>query len=125
MTDHRLLYIKSIVKSITCAVFDKQLRVVALRDRKAPVDGRIYIQIQFNARDAKFPHNRAKTFNSRKWYLSDHMPEDEIVKTIYLAYETCVRHEVMEGFKVNGITLFNPHVDYKELLKISNKEVKR
>lgn len=53
------------------------------------------------------------------------MTADEIVKTVYAAFEAAIKHEVMEGFKVDGIVLFNPHVDFEELLKISHKEIQR
>lgn len=44
--------------------------------------------------------------------------EIEKVKTAYSAFKTVVEHEAMEAFKVDGIKLFNPHVDFEELLKI-------
>lgn len=53
------------------------------------------------------------------------MKDDEIVKRAYVACEAAVRHEIMEGFKVDGIVLFNPHVNFEELLKVSHMEVKR
>lgn len=53
------------------------------------------------------------------------MTNDEIIKTAYCAAEAAVKHEIMEGFKVDGVILFNPHVDFEELLKISHLEVKR
>jgi hypothetical protein len=31
----------------------------------------------------------------------------------------------MEGFKVDNIILFNPHINFEELLKISDKEITR
>lgn len=125
MKDHRLIYIKSLLSEITCEVFDTSMEFICKRDVKQPVAGRIFIQIGYKCKDVKDSSSRAKMYKSRKWYLSDHMPEDEIIKTAYLAYEICVKHEILHGFKVGGITLFNPHIDYKELLKISHKEVKR
>ena len=53
------------------------------------------------------------------------MTDDEVVKTAYAAFKAAVEHEVMEGFKVDGQVLFNPHTPYEELLKVSNIEVKR
>lgn len=51
--------------------------------------------------------------------------DDEIVKTVYAAFELTVKHEIMEGFKVDGTELFNPHLNFEELIKISNREVSR
>lgn len=64
-------------------------------------------------------------WSGRKWYLSDYMTSDEIIKTCYVAFEAAVKHEIMEGFKVGGIVLFNPHTQYTELLKISHLEIQR
>lgn len=63
--------------------------------------------------------------HGRKWYLSEHMPNDEIIKTAFAAYERFVVHEGKEGFLVDGKPLFNPHTDFEELLKICEKEVCR
>lgn len=125
MKDHRLIYIKSLFSEISCLIFNTYIDFIVKRDVKSPETGRIFIQTVYNCKDSKEVNARAKVFKGRKWYLSDHMLEDEIIKTAYLAFETCVKHEMLEGFRVGHVTLFNPHVDYKELLKISNKEVKR
>ena len=85
--------------------------------------GRVYLQVSYEAPDT---HDGVmKTWTGRKWYLSEFMTNDEIIKTAYVAFESCVKHEVMKGFKVDGIILFNPHVAYDVLLEVSHKEVKR
>lgn len=53
------------------------------------------------------------------------MTDDEIVKTAWCAFEAAVKHEIMEGFKVDGKILFNPHLNFEALLSISHLEVKR
>jgi hypothetical protein len=93
------------------------------KDNKRPDDGRIFIQIVYNATCTK--SGEPKKFHGRKFYLSDHMTQDEVVKTAYLAFKLAVEHEVMEGFSVGGKVLFNPHVDFTELLSISHREVSR
>ena len=93
------------------------------RDCKDIVSGRIFIQVEYYAPCVKTGNE--ELWKSRKWYLSDHMTDDEIVKTCYAAFEACVKHEVMEGFTVAGRILFNPHIDYRKLLEISNHETQR
>lgn len=85
--------------------------------------GRIYIQVGYVAPCAKT--GKREVWKGRKWYLSSHMTDDEIVKTCYAAFKACVEHEVMEGFKVDGKVLFNPHINFEKLLEISEFEVKR
>ena len=53
------------------------------------------------------------------------MTDDEIIKTCYAAFDACVKHEIMEGFKVDGKMLFNPHINFEALLTISDKEITR
>lgn len=84
---------------------------------------RVFIQIEYASPNTNT--GKIEYWKGRKWYLSEFMTDDEIIKTVYLAFETCVKHEVLESFKVDGIILFNPHVNFEELLKISHKEVKR
>lgn len=85
--------------------------------------GRIYIQLEYNSSCNKDGDN--DYWKGRKWYLSEHMTDDEIIKTCYAAFEACVKHEIMEGFKVDGKMLFNPHINFEELLLISDKEITR
>lgn len=87
-------------------------------------EGRLYLQCSYISRDTDNP-NHIQKWGGRKWYLSEFMTNDEIIKTAWCAFEACVKHEIMEAFKVDGIRLFNPHVNFEELLKISNREVKR
>ena len=98
------------------------------RDEKAKKfmkNARLYLQFTYGAVDTKNPGHYVGNWKGRKWYLSSHMTEDEVIKTAYLAFKMAVEHEVMESFKINGVALFNPHVDYKELVKISHKEITR
>jgi hypothetical protein len=53
------------------------------------------------------------------------MSSDEIIKTCYVCFEQAVKHEVMECFKVDNKILFNPHINFEELLKVSDKEISR
>lgn len=86
-------------------------------------NGRIYLQVLYAAPCTKT--GQVQPFKGRKWYLSEFMTDDEVIKTAYCAFEAAVKHEVMEGFKVDDTILFNPHVNYEELLKISALEVSR
>jgi hypothetical protein len=87
--------------------------------------GRVFIQIIYSTSDNHSENKEIKEFRGRKFYLSEFMTDDGIIKTCYFAFETCVKHEVMEVFKVDNITLFNPHVNFEKLLEISNFEITR
>jgi hypothetical protein len=85
--------------------------------------GRMYLQIEYFSPCTKT--GKSQWWKGRKWYLSEFMTRDEVVKTAYAAYKTVIEHEIMESFKVSGKIVFNPHTPYTELMKVSQKEVKR
>jgi len=93
------------------------------RDNEQPVDGRVFIQVNYSAPCIKT--GELRQWSGRKWYLSRHMTQDEVIKTAFAAFKAAVEHEILEGFSVGGKLLFNPHVDFTELLSISQREVKR
>lgn len=84
---------------------------------------RYFIQIIYYTSDINA--NKIKRWHGRKFYLSEHMTDDEIIKTIYLAYEQVIKHEAMEGFKVDDKILFNPHTNFEALLNVSDQTVGR
>jgi len=115
--------IRAIVQLCSASVLDTPVTFFVARDLKHPKTGRIFIQCKYQSKCTK--SGELKTWNGRKWYLSDYMSEDEIVKTAYAAFRATIEHEIMEGFKFEGIRVFNPHLSFRELLKISHLETFR
>lgn len=64
-------------------------------------------------------------FKGRKWMLSHYMLDDEIVKTVWLAFEVAVKHELLEGFRFGGERVFNPHTPFTKFIEASRTEVFR
>lgn len=117
----KLSLIKQTVKRLTLNLFGQSFKVLVEEDKV--YGGRIYLQISYMAPCTKT--GIPEEWKGRKWYLSEFMTQDEVVKTAYAAFEAAVKHEVMEGFKVDDQVLFNPHTPFEEILKVSNKEIKR
>lgn len=115
--------VRALCGRISMSAFDTVFRLRIERDVKAPKDGRAFLQVEYDTPCVTTGERRA--FRGRKWYLSDHMIDDEVVKTALAAFEATMRHECLEGFKVDGVTLVNPHVHFEELLRISSREVSR
>jgi len=118
--------VKSLLKNVELTVMGEKISIFVCRDQKWPTENtepRVYIQMHYRTVDIRTEEMEA--YKGRKWYLSEHMTDDEIIKTCYLAFRTCVEHEVLEGFRVEGVSIFNPHVDYKELIKVADREVVR
>lgn len=113
--------IQNLLKRVKMKVLGTSFSFLIEKDKKS--GDRIYIQLVYGAVDSRT--KQFGVFKSRKWYLSEHMTDDEIIKTAYLALETAVKHEILEGFKIDGHSIFNPHINFEELLKISDKEIIR
>ncbi len=119
----QLILVRNVTDRITATCLEKKFSFRVQEDVKNRQSGRIFIQVVYTAECVKT--GNMEHWHGRKWYLSEHMTADEIVKTAYAAFEAAVKHEIMEGFKVDGIVLFNPHVDFEVLLAGSHIEVKR
>lgn len=68
---------------------------------------RPYVQIQFKGTD-NFGSEEEMQYG-RKWMLSYHMCDTEVVRTVKKAIDAAMQHEVDENFKYMGRTIFNPH----------------
>lgn len=44
----------------------------------------------------------------RKWYMSQHMTDSEIIQTIFLAVTVWEEHERRERFRLDGKAIFGP-----------------
>ena len=55
---------------------------------------------------------------TRKWRLSQHMTNSEIVQTALKCVLTAVEHEARENFKYRGQAIFGPHFDVEALVAI-------
>lgn len=51
----------------------------------------------------------------RKWYVSPHACEGEIVRTAYKIIEAAELHEMQEQFKYCGQKIFDPHLHPEDL----------
>lgn len=57
-----------------------------------------------------------KPWSGRKWLLSYHMTDTELVKTALKAVLSAVEHEALEKFTFLGVTIFDPHLSLKALV---------
>lgn len=56
-------------------------------------------------------------WSGRKWRLSEHMTDGEIAQTALMATLAAVEHEHRELFKVDGVSVFDPHYDLNALVR--------
>lgn len=57
-------------------------------------------------------------WQGRKWLLSEHMTDGEIVQTAFLATMTAIEHETREQFAYRGVSVFDPHYDIEKLVEL-------
>jgi len=115
--------IHRLTSRITMSLLGQEFKLRIMPDLRHTDCGRIFLQIVYSSPCTKT--EKMEEWRGRKWYLSEFMTDDEIVKTAWAAFEAAVKHEVLEGFKVDGKVLFNPHVNFEELLTVTHKEVTR
>lgn len=119
-----LARVTAIVDRISARCFSTNFIFMVDLDKK--YGKRVYIQTVYYAEDTKGKSDEfLNRFKGRKWYLSPHMTDDEIVKTCFLAFEITVRHEILEGFRVDKQLLFNPHTPFDILQTVSSIEHER
>lgn len=118
----KLSKVRELINRISLEVLGVKFRIEAHYD-KVYNNGRVYLQVIYTAPCTKT--GEVQEWKSGKNYLSEFMTDDEVIKKAYVTFEQCVKHEIMEGFRVDNIVLFNPHVNYTELLKVSSREVTR
>lgn len=80
--------------------------------------GRLYLQIQFDDID-NITGLKGYRAHCRKWYLSNHMTKQELVRTAWKAYEAAVIHEAQEKFLYKGRMIYGPHIDVEALWEVA------
>lgn len=72
-----------------------------------------YLQVQL-------PDAFGESWTGRKWLLSRHMTEGEVVQTCLMALLAAEEHEAREAFTYKGKALFGPHLSIEKLLAIAD-----
>ena len=57
----------------------------------------------------------------RKWKLSLHMTDSEIVQSVFLAAKVAMEHEIREAFKFQGRPVMRPHFDVYKLMELCDE----
>jgi hypothetical protein len=76
-------------------------------------DGQPYLQVLFYDKDRIT--GALELQRCRKWVLSFHMVNSEVVRTAFQAVKAAMMHELEEAFRYKGRRIFNPHMDLDKL----------
>jgi hypothetical protein len=81
-----------------------------------PNGNRFVLRVEFAANDVAT--GVPTVWKGRKWTLSPHMTDGEIVQTAWLATMTAIEHEARERFTYRGVSVFDPHYDIEKLVEL-------
>lgn len=79
-----------------------------------------FLQIQFWDNDIQTGEPALQ--NCRKWQLSYHMVNSEIIRTARKALHAAMEHEIDEQFSFDGVMLFHPHHDLEAMVEFCKKK---
>lgn len=79
--------------------------------------GATYLQASFRA-PCNFSGGKAVRQKTRKWQLSAHMTNSELVHTALKCVLTSIEHEAREQFRYRNAAIFGPHFDVERLVEL-------
>jgi len=62
--------------------------------------------------------------HGRKWHISRHTLENEVVQTALQAVLTALEQQALEDFRYIGRAVFHPHIDVRALLSVADEHHK-
>ena len=61
-------------------------------------------------------------WGGRKWLLSMHKTDSEIVQTVFKALMTAMEHEAREQYLYKGVPVLDPHLDIEKLVELRKQD---
>ena len=108
--------LKSIKALVQDVKFNDWAFLVKTTEDKTP-----YLQIKFYAPGSFSDSNELELQSCRKWQLSYHMCDEELISTAFKAMLAAVEHEAREQFLWRGHAIYRAHYDIYELYELSKR----
>lgn len=87
-----------------------------------PLGDGFFLQVEFLAPDNSIQaHVGAYDWKGRKWYVSAHSTDSEVILTALKAVLTALEHEAREKFKFRGRAILHPHPDLEVLWQVAEE----
>jgi hypothetical protein len=83
--------------------------------------GRLWMMVVFDAPDTDGRSSVTQMQHGRKWLLSEHMTDSEVVQTAFKAVMAAEEHEARETFLVDGVAVLGPHFDLFKLAALHRR----
>jgi hypothetical protein len=80
---------------------------------RTTLHGDMFLQVSFEAVNPET--GLTERWTGRKWQLSSHMVEAELVQPALMAVLAAEEHEAREAFKFDGLAIFGPHINLDAL----------
>lgn len=84
-------------------------------------DAYTYLQAEFHSPCANT--GQLTLQKTRKWQLSEHMTESELIQTAFKCVLTALEHEAREQFTYKGRAVYGPHFDVTALIELCDKNM--
>ncbi len=76
--------------------------------------GETYLQATYI--DEDIYTGKAEVQTTRRWLLSPHMTDSEVIQTAFKLCMTSMEHRTREAFTYKGARIFGPHFDVEDLV---------
>jgi hypothetical protein len=83
--------------------------------------GSLFLQVKFTSADPHATTVGEQVQHGRKWLLSSHMPDGEVVQTCLAAILAAEEHEAREFFTYQGRAIFGPHFNLEKLVALCDE----
>lgn len=80
--------------------------------------GGVHLQAHYLEADSTIPGSVPVDQFTRKWLLSPHMTDSEIVFTAFKCCLTSAEHRCREAFRFRGEQIMSPHLEVEDLVAI-------
>jgi hypothetical protein len=84
-------------------------------------DSKAYLQAEFHSPCTQT--GQLILQKTRKWQLSEHMTESELIQTAFKCMLTAIEHEAREQFKYKGRPVYGPHFDVTALIELCDNNM--
>lgn len=86
------------------------------------LDGRGEIFLQASYLEPDTVTGVIDTQVTRRWFISPHMTDSEIVRTAFKCIITSMEHRAREWFTYRGRSIFGPHFDVEALYRVCEQK---
>lgn len=94
----------------------ENVRLTGYRFEVTEGHGGVYLRANYYEHDVYTSQYDVQ--HTRKWLLSPHMTDSEIIQTAFKCASTSYEHRVREHFLYRGRRIFGPHFDVNDLWEL-------